>query len=87
MPYMESIWITSNFNAKDLEAITTRLRKSLPQSGRYKVFDLDGKDEAITFCDLETAMTYAPRKLSRWEVWDMETGEIWDEQGYLTAGY
>lgn len=86
MAYMESIWITPNFTAKDLEVITTRLRGSLPQSGRYTVFDLDGKNAAIKFCDLETAMAYAPRKLSRWEVWDMETGEIWDDQGYQTAG-
>lgn len=84
---IESVNITSSFKGCDLEAITTQLRASLPQSGRYKVFDLDGKDEAITFGDLETAMAYAPRTLSRWEVCDTETGEIWDAEGYLTAGY
>ena len=28
MPYMESIYITPNFTAKDLEAITTELREA-----------------------------------------------------------
>ena len=47
---------------------------------RYQVIDCDGNVETKYFKSLSQARLYAETKhITDWEIWDLETGEIFDQ--------